>query len=451
MEQRRITFFISPERLMVGSFLLMILVGTLLLMFPFATKRGYISPIDALFTSTSAVCVTGLVVVDTGKYFTFWGQLMVLLLIQVGGLGIVTFSVFFYRLLGWDVPLREKMAIEETFAYTPVKDVFRVVKAVFIYTVVIESLGAGALFLRWIHGFPPKEAAFLSLFHTISAFCNAGFSPFSDSLARFRGDMATNLIFAALIVSGGIGFVVLQEVRNKGLRPRRLSLHTKVVIVTSAALIVAGALLFFLTEIRYLLQGMTWKERILVPFFQSVTARTAGFSTVEIASLHPSTLFFLILLMFIGASPGSCGGGVKTTNLALLFALAFGRLRGREEAVLFKRALPRETVARSISILLAAMTFIVFSLIALLLLEERNLTATLGDEVFLRSLFDLVSAFGTVGLFTGVVPHLSVAGKALFIVTMFTGRLGPLTLACALARRGAEAEFHYMEEKIMVG
>ncbi len=441
-------YFLSPERILLGSFAFMIILGTLTLKMPFATRGGHISTVDALFTATSAVCVTGLVVVDTGSFFTLGGQLVILGLIQAGGLGIMTFSVLFWRLLGREVSLREKMALEESLTARPVRDVLGIVKGVLLYTGVFEAIGAILLLTRWVGSFPLPKAFYLSVFHAISAFCNAGFSPFRDSLASFRGQWWVNLTVGGLIVSGGIGFMVLAELKERLSERRRLSLHTKVVLTTTAILIAAGALLIWITERGNVLRGMSLGEQVLVSLFHSISARTAGFSTVDVGQMGDAALFVLVLLMFVGASPGSCGGGIKTTNLAILFSLGYNRLMGRTEAVIFRRTVPRETVARSMALLIGSFLFLTFMLLFFLVSEESGVPHKEG--LFLEILFELASAFGTVGLSAGMTSRLDALGKVLVAVTMFVGRLGLLTMAFALAKR-KEAKILYAEEDIMVG
>ncbi len=440
--------FLTPERMLLGSFTVMILAGTVLLKLPFCTVSGSIRTIDALFTATSAVCVTGLVVLDTGKDFSLTGQLVILTLIQLGGLGIMTFSVLFWNLLGRDISLRGKMALESSLSYSPLRDVFSLAKQVILIAFSFEAIGALLLLLRWSKFFPLQRAFYLSIFHSVSAFCNAGFSPLSDSLSSFRGDWAVNLVVSSLIVLGGIGFIVIIEIKDRFLKGRRLSLHTKVVLVTTLVLVLTGALLIGVMERGNVLQGKPFGEKVLVSLFHSISARTAGFSTVEIGKMGDAALFLLIILMFIGASPGSCGGGVKTTNLAILFSLAYNRLRGRNEAIMFRRTVPSETVIRSISLIMGSFLFL--SLMLFLLLIFHGGGSPQGGT-FIELLFELTSAFGTVGLSTGLTPTLTDVGKIILIVTMLVGRLGLLTTAYALARRVREPVFRYAEENIMVG
>lgn len=446
--------FLGPERTLILSFLIIILIGTFLLSLPYAAQQRSTSLVDALFTATSAVCVTGLIVVDTGSFYSQFGQMVILILIQVGGLGIMTFSVFFYLLLGRSIGFRDRKIIQDTFSQFPIKNISVLLKSVFLYTMVIELVGTLFLLVGWGGHFPPMTALYFSLFHAISAFCNAGFCLFPDSLAGFQDNILVNLSITSLIILGGIGFIVLREVVQCGLRRNpfpRISLHSKAVLTTTAALIVLGTLLIFLIERDNSLLQFPLEKRILISYFQSVTSRTAGFNTIPMVDLSNATCFILIILMFIGASPGSCGGGIKTTNLATLFSLAINRYKGRDRANLFKRTIPHETVARSISIILASGLAVAIITILLLITQLGDISHTESRGLFLEYLFETVSAFGTVGLSMGVTSKLDVGGKLIVTAMMLLGRLGPLTLAFAMARRMRRPEFQYAEENIIVG
>jgi trk system potassium uptake protein TrkH len=446
--------FLSPERTLILSFLGIIAVGTFLLCLPSAARVGSASLVDALFTATSAVCVTGLIVVDTGRFYAPFGQVVILILIQLGGLGIMTFSVFFYLLMGHSIGFRDRRIIETTFSQFPTRDIYHLLKSVFAYTIVIESIGVGCLFLMWIGRFPLMETIYLSLFHAISAFCNAGFCLFSDSLIGFRENIPLNLCITSLIILGGIGFIVLKdlfELRVRGQGRRRISLHSKVVLVTSAALIGSGMVIIFLIERDNILSPYPLGKQFLMAYFQSVTSRTAGFNTIPVVGLSNATCFILILLMFIGASPGSCGGGIKTTNVATLISLALNRYKGRDRADLFRRTVPPETVARSISIALASGVGVIFITVLLLITQLGNLSHLESRGLFLEYLFEATSAFGTVGLSMGVTPGLNAMGKLIVVIMMLLGRLGPLTLAFAMGRRVERGVFQFAEENILVG
>jgi len=446
--------FLTPERTLILSFLIMILVGTCLLNLPYAARENSASLIDALFTATSAVCVTGLIVVDTGSFYSQFGQMIILILIQVGGLGIMTFSVFFYLLLGRSIVFRDKRIIQDTFSQFPLRNIYGLLKSVFLYTIIIEFIGALFLFIGWRDHFPLMTALYFSLFHAISAFCNAGFSLFSDSFVGFQDNILINLSVTSLIILGGIGFIVLKEIFESGLRrtpPLRISLHAKVVLTTTATLIVLGTLFIFFIERDSSLLKFSMGEQILISYFQSITSRTAGFNTIPMVGLSNATCFILVILMFIGASPGSCGGGIKTTNLAMLVSLAVNRYKGRERAHVFKRTIPHETISRSISIILASGLTVTIITIFLLITQMGDLSHIESRGLFLEYLFETVSAFGTVGLSMGVTTKLDLAGKLIIIVMMLLGRLGPLTLAFAMARRMKKMQFQYAEENIIVG
>ncbi len=450
---------LSPQQFLPLSFLAFIFLGTGLLLTPWATHSGHISFIDALFTATSAVCVTGLVVVDTGNYFTGFGQGLILGLVQVGGLGIMTFSVFFYMLLGAKVSLKQRLVVQNSFSHYGrygKSDVVSLLSSIFLYTFLIEGVGALLLFFCWSKDYPFSVAWFYAAFHSISAFCNAGFCLFSDSLVRYRDTWCVNFVILALIVAGGLGFIVLQDIinlvtkRNGKVRPR-LSLHSKIVLSSTLFLIVGGAVLFFVLEIDNVLVGVPVGGKVLSSFFQSITCRTAGFNTVDLYYLANPTLFIFIILMFIGASPGSCGGGVKTINAAILVIMAKNRLKGNDEGEVFKRTIPRETLSQAITIIISAVVLISIIACLLMISETGHHPHPETRGKFLEYLFETVSAFGTVGLSMGVTSKLTTVGKVLIIVMMFLGRIGPLNLAYSLARRGGKKKFQYGEEKVLIG
>jgi trk system potassium uptake protein TrkH len=449
------TFFsrhLSPARIFVLSFAGVILTGTILLSFPISAAPNPLRLIDALFTSTSAVCVTGLVVVDTGKDLSTIGQVITLILIQVGGLGIITFSTVFFVLMGRGISFKGREIVQSTFLHTPRKDFMAIAKSVFWFSFVFESLGVLLLFLRFSRDFPLGMAFYQAIYHAISAFNNAGFSLFSDSFISYQGDLFINLTIMGLLVMGGIGFIVQYEVfsRLKG-SVERLSVHTKIVLVTTAILILGGAFLFYLFEKNHMIRGVPIQNKILISLFQSVTPRTCGFNTVDIGLLTNATLLLLIVLMFIGASPGSTGGGVKTTSAALLIVTMWSRLKGNEEVNIFNRTIPRENVSRTISILFASAFSISIITSILLIIGGENLPPTESRHFFVEYIFETVSAFGTVGLSMGVTPRLNDVQKLAIIIMMFVGRVGPLTLAYSLSRRKAGEGLTYAEEGVMVG
>jgi trk system potassium uptake protein TrkH len=442
---------LTPARIFILSFAAVILAGALLLWLPFSTARGNLRFVDTLFTSTSAVCVTGLVVLDTGKDLSLQGQIITMILIQIGGLGIITFSTVFFVLMGRGISFKGREIVQSTFLHTPRRDFLVIAKAVILFTFATESIGAVLLFIRFFQDFQFNSALYHAIYHAVSAFNNAGFSLFSDNLISYQGDLIVNLVIMGLIVHGGIGFIVQYEVLSwvRGIR-KRVSIHTKIVLITTALLILSGAFLFYLFERNHILHGTPILTQLLTCLFQSVTPRTAGFNTVEIGALMNQTILLLILLMFIGASPGSTGGGVKTTSAALLGLLIWNRIKGNENVSLFNRTIPREIIGRTISIIFAS-AFSVAIIWSILLIAGRTLDPVGSRHFFVEYLFETVSAFGTVGLSMGVTPKLNDVQKVAIILMMFAGRVGPLTLAFSLSRSTVKKGLTYAEEGVMVG
>ncbi len=449
------TFFsrhLSPTRIFVLSFAAVILTGGILLWFPFSAAKGNLRFVDALFSSTSAVCVTGLVVIDIGKDLSTLGQVITIFLFQIGGLGIITFSTVFFVLMGRGISFKGREIVQSTFLHTPRRDFIVIATMVIWFTFIAEFLGILFLFIRFLQDFPPGEALYHAVYNAISAFNNCGYSLFSDNLMGYQGDLIVNLTIMGLIVHGGIGFIVQYEVlsRLRGLQ-KKLSIHTRIVIIATAILILSGAILFFIFERNHIIKDVPILNKILASLFQSVTPRTAGFNTVDIGLLSNATILLMIVLMFIGASPGSTGGGVKTTSAALLVMLMWNRLKGNIELNIFNRTIPREIVSRSISIIFASAFSIAIITSVLLIAGEGKIPPTESRHFFVEYLFDTVSAFGTVGLSMGVTPKLNDLQKYALIVMMFAGRVGPLTLAFSLSRGKGGKGLTYAEEGVMVG
>jgi len=442
---------LTPARTLVFSFASFILLGALSLWLPFSVAQNKLRFIDALFTSTSAVCVTGLTVLDLGKDLSLIGQLITMVLFQIGGLGIITFSVVLFALMGRGISFKGRELCQTTFLHTPRRDFFSIVKRVLLYTFVIEAIGTFLLFLRFVFDFTPVQAFYHALYHAVAAFNNCGYSLFADNLVSYQGDVLVNVTIISLIVLGGIGFIVQCEVLAKlrGLE-KKLSLHTKIVLITTVCLILIGAVCFYFMEMNNVLKDLNFKTSILASFFQSVTSRTAGFHTVNIGALTNSTILVMIILMFIGASPGSTGGGIKTTSFALLLLLIFNRIKGNENVNIANRTIPKETIEKTIYIILAAVFCIFFITAILLFFGGQDSTPMDSRHKFVEYLFETVSAFGTVGLSMGVTSQLNDVQKSAIILMMFAGRVGPLTLAFAWyssRRRGIT----YAEESVMVG
>lgn len=443
---------LDPPVLLVLSFAALILVGTGLLSLPVAWGEGRrIGVLDALFTATSAVCVTGLTTVDTARAWSPFGQGVILGLIQLGGLGILTFSTFFLLLLGRSVTLTQSSVMTRSHGrLTHLKPSGLVVRIV-TYALSIEALGAILLSFAFVRDAGPASGVWQAVFHSVSAFCNAGFSLFSRNLEGYAASWIVNLTIMGLIVLGGLGFVVITDLESRGRRAqRRLSLHSKVVLATTGVLIAGATACFFFFEHNNVLEGRPWDETLLVSLFQAVTPRTAGYNTVPYDQLTNSALMMTIILMFIGGSPGSTAGGIKTSTAAILFGILISRARGMRHATLFRRTVPERIVGEAIAIVLLSVAVVMGMTFVLQWTELHDLAhpGVRGD--FLSLNFEAVSAFGTVGLSMGETPGLRASSKLVIIVLMFIGRLGPLTLAVALGRRRG-VEYQYAEEEVLVG
>lgn len=437
-----------PAQIIVLGFLGAIAVGTLLLSLPVATASGQAPGFTtALFTATSAVCVTGLIVVNTAEYWSPFGQTVILVLIQVGGLGIMTLSTMFALLLGRRISLKERLVLREALGQINVGGMIRLLRAILILTFVMEGLGALLLTLRFLADYPLPRAAALGVFHAVSAFNNAGFDIFGNSLESFRTDPVVNLVVIGLVVVGGLGFAVIMDLRRLRDPLHHLSLNTKMVLTVSAALLVLATLIILIWEGTNpaTLGGLEgWGEKLMAALFAAAMPRTAGFNTIPIGEMTQATLFFLVIMMFIGASPGSTGGGVKTTTFGVIAATVWATIRGKDDVELFHRRLTTWVIGRSLAIVSMAMSMII--------LASLVLSITEAGHPFIEIFFEATSAFGTVGLSTGLTPDLSTVGRLVIIITMFAGRVGPLTLAVALAQRGNRKSILRMpEEKIMVG
>jgi trk system potassium uptake protein TrkH len=445
----------QPARMLVISFVLLIVTGTVGLMLPQSSAGAPVRFVDALFTITSGSCVTGLAVFDIGSELTRFGQIVLLLSIQIGGLGIITFSTFFILIVGGSISFRGQNILQETFSQQPMADFGALLKSIIVVTLGIELTGALLLYLRFSQMHPPSTAAYFSLFHSVSAFCNAGFALYPDSFLRFQSDWYFNLIICGLIVCGGLGFVVYYDLGEFVLRRERrrgtgLSFHTRLVVLVTSLLIIGGAAGFFLFEFNNVLRPLNWPTKILVSFFQSVTPRTAGFNTIPFDQLTNGTLFFVILLMFIGGSSGSCAGGIKTGTFAVLIGLAWARFRDQQEVNLLQRRIPENVVSKAVSVALFAVLVIVFFTFLLMQSELGSAMLKQARFHFIEILFETTSAFGTVGLSTGVTPTLTDFGKFVITLVMFLGRVGPLTVAIAVTK-AVSRRYKYASETFLVG
>lgn len=440
----------SPAQVLVLSFTGLILSGAILLRLPISAAREPLTLLDALFTATSAVCVTGLIVVDTPNDLTVFGQLVILLLIQLGGLGYMAISTVVGVALGRQLSLHERLTLQEALNVHTMDGLARFVLTVLKLTLAFELTAAVILTARWASEYGLGQAAYYGLFHAVSAFNNAGFALFSDSLMRFRGDWIVNLVITTLVICGGLGFVVLTEI-GRVRQYRRFSTHTRLVItLTMALIVVTTALIWFIERNNpRTLAPLGVGEGLLAAYFQAVTPRTAGFNTLDIGTMLPASLFLLILLMFIGAAPGGTAGGVKISTFSITVAVIWAMVRGNAEPTLLRRRITPPLVARAFSICLIG--FLALNIVAGLLL------VTEGREL-LPTLFETTSAFGTVGLSMGeagapvsLAGHFSDVGKVLVIGMMFMGRIGPLTLAVAIARSREMQRVRHPEGKFLIG
>jgi trk system potassium uptake protein TrkH len=463
----------NPSRTLVISFVVLIVTGSVLLMLPKATPgRTSLRPIDALFTSTSATCVTGLVVASTGEDFNFMGQVVILVLIQLGALGIVVFGAVFALLLGQALTLRETVAMQDLLSSETASRIGRTILFIFVLTILIEAGGALALFGMW-DDIPAWNAqthsrSFFSVFHSISAFCNAGFDLMGDSLVRYNRQWQVYGVICPLIILGGLGFGVLYNLVNLSLDrfrliwvrrvrrqlflagepPMRMRLQSKIVLSVTGVLIVVGAAAILILEQFSGAARPAGPPDVLGAIFQSITARTAGFNSVPIADMTPSSKLVLMFLMFIGGSPGSTAGGIKTVTLAVILATIVAALRKRTDLEMFHRSIRIVVLRRAVTITVLFVAAIFLATMALTITERSHYPK---DFALLDLAFEVVSAICTVGLSSGVTPLLTDAGKLIMIVVMLIGRLGPLTLLAALTFNLRAVRYDYPEEVVIVG
>lgn len=440
---------LKPAQILASGFAIVIFIGALLLDTPYATVSGErVGFINALFTATSAVCVTGLVVVDTGTYFNRFGHTVIMLLIQIGGLGFMTMGTMIAFLIGRKITLKNRLLMQKALGQSSIAGIIRLVKRVLIGTFLVEVAGAVLLSFVFVPEYGWSRGLYFSLFHSISAFCNAGFDLIGNgvSLVPFQESYVINFTICGLIVVGGLGFTVIFDVlqtRNF----RKLSLNSKMVLVTTATLLLSGFLTIFLFEMNNpaTLGSMTLKGKILSAMFHSVTPRTAGFNTLVMPDLTMATVFITMMLMFIGGSPSSTAGGAKTTTIATLVISVRSIILGQEDSNAFKRKIPMEAIQNATAVASVSM--------ALVVLVTLLLTVTESGHSLMEILFETVSAFATVGLSLGMTPDLSEFGKLLLSLTMFAGRIGPITLVLALSgvKESNRTLFHYPEDKITIG
>ncbi|MGE5389451.1 MAG: TrkH family potassium uptake protein [Deltaproteobacteria bacterium] len=435
---------INEPKWLALSFLIVIACGSILLYLPWASRSGHTSYINCLFVATSATCVTGLVPVDTGTNWTLFGKIIILLLIQIGGLGVMSFAVFYALLAGRKIHLRQRLVMQQAVNVSEVGGVVRLFRYLLLFTFLVEAIGALILAVRWSGEMGWGKALWFGLFHSVSAFNNAGIDLMGGfkSLTGYTSDITVNLVITILIIIGGLGFIVTYELYRYHTE-RKLSLHSKVVLLTTGILLLFGTLLLLVGEYDHALKGMPFGTKLLASWFQSVTPRTAGFNTIDLTSLHLSSQLVIIMLMLVGASPGSTGGGIKTSTFAILWLAIYSQLRGKKDTEIFERRIDTSDVMQALTI------FLLFSLTMVVTTYLVSLTYPRGDLTSIA--FEVASALGTVGLSLGLTPELTTLPKIFLIITMFLGRVGPLTLGFALAFKEKQPDIHWPKGKIMIG
>ncbi|AFY31089.1 TrkH family potassium uptake protein [Calothrix sp. PCC 7507] len=443
----------TVSRTVCLGFLAVIAVGTILLMMPFSTSSGtWNNLIVALFTSTSAVCVTGLSVVDPGTYFSFWGQLFIALLAQIGGLGYMTSTTFLILLIGRKFDMRQKIAIQQSLDRPGMSGSTQVIRSIIATTLIFEITGVFLLLIAFVPDYGWSQGLWLAIFHSINAWNNAGFSLFKDNLIGYQSSGLVVFTITGLIIFGGIGYQVILEMylwmRDRLLKKtgsQVFSLDFKVAISTTLILLALGTIAFLCIEIRnpQTFGGLNFQNQLLVAWFQSVTPRTAGFNTIDIGKMTTAGLFIMIALMFIGASPGGTGGGIKTTTLRVLTSCTKAILQGKEEVLLYDRKIAISLILKAVGVLVGSVATVIIAT-TLIALTDPKLD-------FIQILFEVVSAFATVGLSTGITGSVSVAAKLILIATMYLGRVGVLLLMSAILGDPRPSRIHYPEENLLVG
>ena len=436
---------LSPYRKLIFGFLVAIFIGVILLKMPFSLRENQnITVLDSLFTIVSAICVTGLSVVDISQVFTSTGQLIILFFIQLGGLGVMTVSIIVFLLVGKKMSFETRELLKEERNSNSNGGITNFIKNLLLTVSLIEILGASILAYDFSKYYPLKKSIFYGLFHSVSAFCNAGFSLFTNSLEDFRYDNLISLTVSFLIILGGIGFVTVNSlfiIKKKKLK--NLSLTSKFALLITFFLLTFGTMLFLVFEYNNssTLKGMNFVDKILNSFFQSVTLRTAGFNTVPLENIKPATVFISYIFMFIGASPGSTGGGIKTTTFGILIFYAFGVLKRKEYVEVFKRRIDWELINKALAIVVISILYI--AVIITILLSIENFSTD-------RVIYEVISAFSTTGLSMGITASLGIISKFLIIITMFIGRLGPMTVALAFTNN-KKSSVKYPKEDILIG
>lgn len=437
----------SGVQILTIGFIILILIGSIVLSLPISSVTGeYTNYLDSLFTSTSAVCVTGLVTLNTGAHWSVFGQVVIITLIQIGGLGFMSITAFVAMLLGKKITLKDRLYIQESMNAFEIQGIAKMVKYVVKFTFSVELIGAVLLSFKFIPEYGLRKGIGFSLFHSISAFCNAGFDIIGDgnSMVSQSNSVLLLMVLSLLIIVGGLGFSVIIELWNYK-KVKRLSVHSKIVLSITGGLIVVGAIFIFLLEYKNpeTMANMTFIEKITNSVFTSVSPRTAGFNSVPLDKLTNASVLMTIFLMFIGGSPGSTAGGIKTTTFGMVALTLVNVIKGRQDTEVFGRRFSKETIYKSFALFMIG-TSIVIIVTMILSITEYGMD-------FLSVLFEATSAFGTAGLTLGITSSLSVIGKIVIIIGMYIGRVGPLTVALALTHRQKKQGYKYPEGKILIG
>lgn len=438
---------LSEARILALGFAIVILLGGVILSLPISSKSGrYTSLVDSIFTATSAVCVTGLVTLDTGTYWNVFGQCVIMVLIEIGGLGFMSITTFIAMLLGKKITLRDRLIMQEAMNTFDIQGLVKMLRYILGFTFMVQIIGAILLSIVFIPQFGLSTGIFYSIFHSISAFCNAGFDLFGNfsSLTGFSGNYLVITVIGLLIIIGGLGFAVLIEILNYR-NIKKLSVHSKIVLCVTICLIFGGALSIFLVEYRNdaTLGNLNFGEKILNSLFASITPRTAGFNSISTDDMTMSGKLITIILMFIGGSPGSTAGGIKTATFGVLVLTVVSVLKGRNDTEAFGRRFSKETVYKAFTLFAIGM--------AIVLIVTMILSVTEPDQQFINILYEASSAFGTAGLTTGVTQEVGTLSKFVLMFTMYCGRVGPITVFLAILKRNKNSGIRYPEGKILIG
>lgn len=442
---------ISPTRIIALSFILVILCGTVLLCLPLSSRTGqWTHPLDALFTSTSATCVTGLIIADTYTNWSLFGQLVILVMIQIGGIGLMTVISMIFIFMKRKLSMQERMLLMQAAGNVQVAGMVKLIKRILAGTAIIESFGAILLAIRFIPKMGFGQGLYYAVFHSVSAFCNAGFDlmgkyePYS-SFTAYQDDWLVNLTLAALIILGGIGFLVWEDILKNKCKFSKYSLHSKLILITAGILLLLGTIGFFIFESNFTMKGDAVPERILKSFFASTTMRTAGFNTIDYSQMSPSAILLSDALMMIGGSPGSTAGGIKTTTIAVIFIAMISMSRGNSDITIFKKRLGKDLVKQAAVIVVVYLTYVILGTMLICHIEAINNIRLSSAQ------FEVISAACTVGVTMGITPHLSALSHVILIILMYGGRIGGFSLMLVFGELNKKPPLKRPKEKVLIG